>query len=109
MDRSVSWPWPVLADSSPKRIREEVEGSLRRLHTDHIDLYWQHRIDPNVEPENSSRRKPSVCRWSRPGTIWLNHRFYGLPCFLSLILVYQSVICVWTGKNICRNFVSEPI
>lgn len=51
MDRSVSWPWPVLADSSPKRIREEVEGSLRRLHTDHIDLYWQHRIDPNVEPE----------------------------------------------------------
>lgn len=51
MDRSVSWPWPVLADSSPKRIREEVEGSLRRLHTDHIDLYWQHRIDPNVKPE----------------------------------------------------------
>ena len=51
MDRSVQWPWPVLADSSPRRIREEVEGSLRRLQTDHIDLYWQHRIDPNVEPE----------------------------------------------------------
>jgi len=51
MDRSVPWPWPVLADSSPKAIRREVEGSLRRLQTDHIDLYWQHRIDPNVEPE----------------------------------------------------------
>ena len=51
MDRSVPWPWPVLADSSPKRIRKEAEGSLRRLQTDHIDLYWQHRIDPDTEPE----------------------------------------------------------
>lgn len=51
MDRSVPWPWPVLADSSPKAIRSAVEGSLQRLHTDHIDLYIQHRIDPNVEPE----------------------------------------------------------
>ena len=28
-----------------------MEGSLRRLRTDHIDLYYQHRIDPSVEPE----------------------------------------------------------
>ena len=28
-----------------------MEGSLRRLQTDHIDLYFQHRMDPNVEPE----------------------------------------------------------
>lgn len=28
-----------------------MEGSLRRLRTDHIDLYYQHRIDPKVEPE----------------------------------------------------------
>ncbi len=28
-----------------------MEGSLRRLRTDHIDLYYQHRIDKNVEPE----------------------------------------------------------
>lgn len=51
MNRSAPWPWPVLADSSPKAIRREVEGSLHRLQTDHIDLYWQHRIDPHVEPE----------------------------------------------------------
>lgn len=51
MGRSVPWPWPVIADSSPKAIRSAVEGSLQRLHTDHIDLYIQHRIDPNVEPE----------------------------------------------------------
>lgn len=38
-------------DSSPKKIRESVEGSLKRLGTDYIDLYYQHRIDPKVEPE----------------------------------------------------------
>ena len=51
MDRSVHWPWPVVADSSPVAIRRAVEGSLTRLQTDHIDLYIQHRIDPHVEPE----------------------------------------------------------
>ncbi|MGI6219488.1 MAG: aldo/keto reductase [Bacteroidaceae bacterium] len=51
MDRSVPWPWPVVADSSPVAIRRAVEGSLTRLQTDHIDLYIQHRIDPRVEPE----------------------------------------------------------
>lgn len=38
-------------DSRPATIRKSVEGSLKRLNTDHIDLYYQHRIDPNVEPE----------------------------------------------------------
>ena len=44
-------PYPILTNSTPARIRESVEGSLERLQTDHIDLYFQHRIDPNVEPE----------------------------------------------------------
>lgn len=38
-------------DSSPDTIRRSVEGSLKRLNTDHIDLYYQHRIDPSVSPE----------------------------------------------------------
>ena len=42
---------PLVADSRPQTIRRSVEGSLRRLRTDRIDLYYQHRIDPNVEPE----------------------------------------------------------
>lgn len=44
-------PHPLVTDSSPARIRESVEGSLRRLKTDRIDLYYQHRIDPKVAPE----------------------------------------------------------
>lgn len=37
--------------SSPEAIRRSVEGSLKRLKTDHIDLYYQHRVDPNVPIE----------------------------------------------------------
>ena len=44
-------PLPLIPDSRPETIRQSVEGSLRRLKTDHIDLYFQHRIDPKVEPE----------------------------------------------------------
>ena len=42
---------PLIPDARPETIRASVEGSLKRLGTDHIDLYFQHRIDPNVEPE----------------------------------------------------------
>lgn len=38
-------------DSRPETIRASIEGSLRRLQTDYVDLYYQHRMDPNVEPE----------------------------------------------------------
>ena len=38
-------------DSSPATIRQSVEGSLRRLRTDHIDLYYQHRVDKNTPIE----------------------------------------------------------
>lgn len=38
-------------DSSPKRIRAVAEESLRRLKTDVIDLFYQHRVDPNVPME----------------------------------------------------------
>ncbi len=44
-------PYPLIPDSRPEMIRRSVEGSLKRLRTDHIDLYFQHRIDPQVEPE----------------------------------------------------------
>jgi aryl-alcohol dehydrogenase-like predicted oxidoreductase len=42
---------PVL-NSRPEQIRQSVEGSLKRLKTDVIDLYYQHRVDPNVPIED---------------------------------------------------------
>ncbi len=38
-------------DSNPARIRQSVEGSLKRLKTDYIDLYYQHRVDTNTPIE----------------------------------------------------------
>jgi aryl-alcohol dehydrogenase-like predicted oxidoreductase len=39
-------------DSRPEHIREALEGSLRRLRTDHVDLLYQHRVDPDVPIED---------------------------------------------------------
>ncbi|QNO15406.1 aldo/keto reductase [Alkalicella caledoniensis] len=41
----------LILDSSPDAIREQLEGSLKRLKVDCVDLYYQHRVDPKVEPE----------------------------------------------------------
>ena len=40
------------ADSRPERIRQVADDALRRLRTDHIDLFYQHRVDPNVPIED---------------------------------------------------------
>jgi aryl-alcohol dehydrogenase-like predicted oxidoreductase len=50
--------WPVVGiprgfDGRPDYIRRSVEGSLRRLGTDHLDLYYLHRVDPGVPIEES--------------------------------------------------------
>jgi aryl-alcohol dehydrogenase-like predicted oxidoreductase len=44
---------PGHLDSSPASIRVAVEGSLRRLDTDRIDLYYQHRVDPSTPIEDT--------------------------------------------------------
>jgi aryl-alcohol dehydrogenase-like predicted oxidoreductase len=41
-------------DSTPENIRLAVEGSLRRLRTDRIDLYYQHRVDPAIPIEETA-------------------------------------------------------
>lgn len=45
-------PWHL--DSSPANIRTSVEGSLKRLGTGHIDLYYQHRVDPGTPIEETA-------------------------------------------------------
>src|SRR5216110_2946518 len=39
-------------DSRPERIKQSIEGSLKRLKTDVVDLYYQHRVDPTVPIED---------------------------------------------------------
>jgi aryl-alcohol dehydrogenase-like predicted oxidoreductase len=45
----------VALNSQPAHIKKVVEESLKRLKTDHIDLYYQHRVDPNVPIEDVAR------------------------------------------------------
>ena len=42
---------PTTLSSKPEVMRKAIEGSLRRLRTDHIDLYYQHRVDPDTPIE----------------------------------------------------------
>ncbi|MEU9313804.1 aldo/keto reductase [Streptomyces sp. NPDC048256] len=44
---------PGIIDSSAGNVKAAVEGSLLRLGTDHIDLYYQHRVDPNTPIEET--------------------------------------------------------
>ena len=45
---------PGTVDSSAANVKTAVEGSLKRLGTDHIDLYYQHRVDPNTPIEETA-------------------------------------------------------
>ena len=49
-------------DSSPETIRRSLETSLKRLGTDHVDIYYQHRIDPKVEPETVAETMGALIR-----------------------------------------------
>jgi aryl-alcohol dehydrogenase-like predicted oxidoreductase len=49
-DESGAW---VGVNGRPEYVKQSCEGSLRRLGTDHIDLYYQHRVDPNVPIEDT--------------------------------------------------------
>ncbi|MEV7870005.1 aldo/keto reductase [Streptomyces sp. NPDC088124] len=44
---------PGVTDSAAGNVKAAVEGSLKRLGTDHIDLYYQHRVDPNTPIEET--------------------------------------------------------
>jgi aryl-alcohol dehydrogenase-like predicted oxidoreductase len=46
-------PMRRIIDGSPENVRRSIEGSLKRLGTDHVDLYYQHRIDPNTPIEET--------------------------------------------------------
>jgi aryl-alcohol dehydrogenase-like predicted oxidoreductase len=46
-------PWRRVVDGSPAYVRSACEASLGRLGMDHIDLYYQHRVDPNTPIEET--------------------------------------------------------
>jgi aryl-alcohol dehydrogenase-like predicted oxidoreductase len=88
----------VALDSSPAQIRRSVEGSLRRLGTDYIDLYYQHRLDPATPIEETVGALAELVRQGKvrylglsevgPGTVRRAHAVHPLS-------VVQSEFSLW--------------
>ena len=77
-------------DSRPEIIRKSVEESLKRLGTDYIDLYYQHRIDPKVEPETVAE---TMAELIREGKI----RYWGISEATEEYLRRASAVCPVTA------------
>ncbi|HKF26518.1 MAG TPA: aldo/keto reductase [Candidatus Acidoferrum sp.] len=60
------------ADSSPANIRRAVEGSLKRLGIETIDLYYQHRVDPNVPIEETVGAMAELVKTGKVRTLGLS-------------------------------------
>lgn len=63
---------PLGLDGSGKNCRKAVEGSLNRLQTDHIDLYYLHRVDPNTPIEDTVTEMAKLVEEGKIGAIGLS-------------------------------------
>ena len=92
---------PVNLSSRPESIRMVVEGSLKRLRTDHIDLYYQHRVDPNVPIEEVADtvgqliKEGKVLHWGLSEAGVQTVRRANVVCPLSAV---QSEYSMWYRK-----------
>ena len=89
---------PTALNSRPDHIRRAVEGSLKRLRTDHIDLLYQHRVDPNVPMEEVAgvvkdlMQEGKVLHWGLSEASVRSIRKAHAVCPLSAI---QSEYAIW--------------
>ena len=92
---------PTNLCSRPECIRKAVEGSLKRLRTDHIDLYYQHRVDPAVPIEevadtiNQLIRDGKVLHWGLSEASVKTVRRAHAVCPLAAV---QSEYSMWYRK-----------
>ena len=92
---------PVELSSKPEVIRRAVEGSLRRLRRDHIDLYYQHRVDPNTPIEevadtlSSLIKEGKVLHWGLSEASAATVRRAHAVCPLTAV---QSEYSMWYRK-----------
>jgi aryl-alcohol dehydrogenase-like predicted oxidoreductase len=53
VERTEEGEYRRVIDGTPENVRRSIEGSLKRLGTDHVDLYYLHRVDPNTPIEET--------------------------------------------------------
>lgn len=91
-------------DSRPETIRKSLEGSLKRLGVDHIDLYYQHRVDPAVPEEEVAGlmadfiREGKVLRWGISEVDEENLRKAHAICPVTAIQNRYSMMARWNEK-----------
>src|SRR4051794_18992434 len=86
-------------DSSPVNIRTAVEGSLRRLGTDQIDLYYQHRVDPVTPIEDTVGALAELVQQGKVRHIGLSEAWVGTirrAHAVHPITALQSEYSLWT-------------
>ena len=89
---------PTAINSRPDHIRRAVEGSLKRLRTDHIDLLYQHRVDPKVPMEDVAgtvkdlMQEGKVLHWGLSEASARSIRRAHTVCPLSAV---QSEYAIW--------------
>lgn len=92
-----------MLNSQPKHVRRAIEGSLKRLKTDRIDLVYQHRVDPNVPIEDVAgvikdlMTEGKVLHWglSEPGLKTLRRAHAALP----VTAIQNEYSMLWRGPE----------
>lgn len=91
-------------DSRPETIRKSLEGSLKRLGVDHIDLYYQHRVDPAVPEEEVAGlmadfiKEGKILRWGISEVDETNLRKAHAICPVTAIQNRYSLMARWNEK-----------
>jgi aryl-alcohol dehydrogenase-like predicted oxidoreductase len=99
----------IRPDGRPERIREAIDGSLRRLRTDNIDLYYLHRVDPEVPIEESWGAMKEVVQAGKTMRLGISEATLGQiekAHALHPVSAVQSEMSLWTRDWIEAGVVS---
>ena len=89
----------IRPDGRPERIREAIDGSLRRLGTDNVDLYYLHRVDPEVPIEESWGAMKEIVEAGKTVRIGLSEATLGQiekAHAIHPVSAVQSEMSLWT-------------
>jgi len=99
----------IRPNGRPERIREAIDGSLRRLRTDNVDLYYLHRVDPKVPIEESWGAMKEVVEAGKTVHLGISEATLGQiekAHAIHPISAVQSEMSLWTRDWIKAGVVS---
>lgn len=91
--------YPLQKDARPERIRQEIDGSLRRLRTEAVDLYYIHRIDPAIPLEDQWGAMASLVDAGKVRALGLSEASVAeleVATAIHPVAAVQSELSLWT-------------